>query len=73
MRGRSPRTREGRIGPTAELQWLVVSGKLLRELIEDRNEVFRETSLACIIQGRNLARTYRSCFFGENLSKTDAQ
>ena len=27
LRGRSPRTREGRIGPTAQLQWLVVSGQ----------------------------------------------
>ena len=26
LRGRSPRTREGRIGPTAQLQWSVVSG-----------------------------------------------
>ena len=25
LRGRSPRTREGRIGPTAQLQWSVVS------------------------------------------------
>ena len=38
MRGRSPRTREGRIGPTAQLQWLVVSGQrrrfpLLSELV----------------------------------------
>ncbi len=24
LRGRSPRTREGRIGPTAQLQWAVV-------------------------------------------------
>ena len=27
LRGRSPRTREGRIGPTAQLQWSVVSGQ----------------------------------------------
>ena len=29
LRGRSPRTREGRIGPTAQLQWSVVSGQLV--------------------------------------------
>ncbi len=29
LRGRSPRTREGRIGPTAQLQWTVVSGQWL--------------------------------------------
>ena len=29
LRGRSPRTREGRIGPTAQLQWSVVSGQWL--------------------------------------------
>ena len=28
LRGRSPCTREGRIGPTAELQWSVVSSQL---------------------------------------------
>ena len=27
LRGRSPRTREGRIGPTAQRQWSVVSGQ----------------------------------------------
>ena len=27
LRGRSPRTREGRIGPTAQLQWSVVSSQ----------------------------------------------
>jgi len=27
LRGLRPRTREGRIGPTAQLQWSVVSGQ----------------------------------------------
>ena len=27
LRGRSPRTREGRIGPTAQLPWSVISGQ----------------------------------------------
>ena len=27
LRGRSPRTKEGRIGPTAQLQWSVVSSQ----------------------------------------------
>ena len=29
LRGRSPRTREGRLGPTVQLQWSVVSGQRL--------------------------------------------
>ena len=31
LRGRSPRTREGRLGPTAQLQWLVGSGQWSEE------------------------------------------